>query len=445
MLRHIIGLSLASLLFAPEVVSAQDRIPLSAMVPRLYQEVIYAEATALNGFTSKFSEDFRQNRLDAAYQIGALLSGMLSSFPLASSAGGFSWQFDKESGTFSRSSESFGPIFVERANTIGKHKLNLGVNYQRITFDRLEDRDLRGGQIIGYTGLPTYLGDNNYGVFFEEALDLGASTSTVSMFATFGLTNRIDVSVAIPYNRVDLEATIRSTYGNSVEGLQPRFAIPDCDPAVSPQNCAYSPAPTTMSTSGTSTGIGDILVRAKYNLMNGSGHGVAVGLDARLPTGDERELLGIAGQQAKLYVIGTAALGRVSQHLNVGYTVSKGSAALQDQAFVLLKPANELNVAAGTDVVVSLRSTITLGFLGRSLKKVGNLAQADSEYRTPAGQFYQEFQTIEGADLNVFLGSAGFRVNPTANFLLAGNVLVPLAQKGLTDKITWLLGFDYSF
>jgi hypothetical protein len=36
-------------------------------------------------------------------------------------------------------------------------------------------------------------------------------------------------------------------------------------------------------------------------------------------------------------------------------------------------------------------------------------------------------------------------VNPAANLLLSGNVLFPLTKHGLTDQLTWMIGFDYSF
>jgi hypothetical protein len=37
------------------------------------------------------------------------------------------------------------------------------------------------------------------------------------------------------------------------------------------------------------------------------------------------------------------------------------------------------------------------------------------------------------------------KFNPAANLLVSANVLFPLSDRGLTDRLTWLLGFDYSF
>ena len=108
--------------------------------------------------------------------INNLFAAQLSSFPLGSSAGGFTWTFQPVTGTFTRASDSFGPIFTERALTIGRNRLNVGVNYQRATFDHLDGKKLTGGEIVGYTGLP-YYGTRPPDGVFKEALDLELTTT----------------------------------------------------------------------------------------------------------------------------------------------------------------------------------------------------------------------------------------------------------------------------
>ena len=46
---------------------------------------------------------------------------------------------------FSRSTESFGPLFAERALTIGKGKLGFGATYLHSTYDAFEGRNLHDG------------------------------------------------------------------------------------------------------------------------------------------------------------------------------------------------------------------------------------------------------------------------------------------------------------
>jgi len=50
-------------------------------------------------------------------------------------------------------------------------------------------------------------------------------------------------------------------------------------------------------------------------------------VDLRLPTGNEEDLLGTGGVQAKMLLIASTEPGRVAQHLNIGYTVAQGHVA----------------------------------------------------------------------------------------------------------------------
>ena len=176
-----------------------------------------------------------------------------------------------------------------------------------------------------------------------------------------------------------------------------------------------------------------------------AGAGVSGAVDVRLPTGDERNLLGVAGLQAKLYVIASTELGRLSPHVNAGYTVSGESGAVGAAGSTLIAPPDEINYAAGADFVVTLRTTVAFDVLGRSLRGIGTLEEGSTAYARPSGGRYQEFRLVPDANLNLLLGSTGVRVNPAANLLVSANVLFPLTDRGLTDRLTWLLGFDYSF
>src|SRR5262249_16386061 len=113
---------------------------LSELLPRLHGQLIAAEDRALGPYSYNQEQDPRKARLDTVLHSNSLLADQLSSFPLGSSAGGFTWTLEPTSATLSRGSDSFGPIFAERALTIGRNKLNIGVNYQRVTFDHLDGK-----------------------------------------------------------------------------------------------------------------------------------------------------------------------------------------------------------------------------------------------------------------------------------------------------------------
>src|SRR6185436_14615663 len=78
------------------------------------------------------------------------MATQFSTFPLGSSSGGMTYVFDESVGTFRRGSMSFGPLFAERALTIGRRKLNAGFNYQRTSYKAFEGQNLDNGSIKFY-------------------------------------------------------------------------------------------------------------------------------------------------------------------------------------------------------------------------------------------------------------------------------------------------------
>jgi hypothetical protein len=417
----------AGLLTLPATSFAQSQpAPLSSVLQNLYLDALGSELNALKTvFGGQIPVDqFLNNALDRlqiADHIIQLAGAQLSSFPVGSSSGGFSWSFDSASGTFVRASNSFGPVFAERALTIGRKRLNVGVNYQHITFDHLDGLSLSGGEIVGYNGVPNVIG--NVGFFFADALDLHLTTDIVNTFATYGVSDSLDVGVAVPFNSVKMNASLTSRVGDTQTGI------------------ATDIAPVVFSTSGSASGIGDIVLRAKYHMLKQKGGGLAETIDVRLPTGDEANLLGAAGPQVKLLLIYSSTIGRVGPHANFGYTISGKSSSVDNPDLDLAPPSEEINYTGGADVAVSSRLTAAFDVIGRTLRGAGTVSQVPSVF----GSQFQELQFNAGNNLNLLLGAAGARFNPWGNMLVTANVLFPLSQNGLTDKLTWMLGVDYSF
>jgi hypothetical protein len=55
-----------------------------------------------------------------------------------------------------------------------------------------------------------------------------------------------------------------------------------------------------------------------------------------------------------------------------------------------------------------------------------------------------ELQFVAG-DLQLYLGAAGVRFSPWRTILVTANVLFPLTDAGLRDRVTPVLGVDYVF
>jgi hypothetical protein len=80
--------------------------------------------------------------------IGRLLLTELTTTPLSSSSGGFSYRFNPTLGTVERASESFGAFFTERSLTVGNRRASVGVQAQVARYSNLDDYSLRDGTFI---------------------------------------------------------------------------------------------------------------------------------------------------------------------------------------------------------------------------------------------------------------------------------------------------------
>jgi hypothetical protein len=312
----------------------------------------------------------------------------------------------------------------------------VGASYQHATFHSFEGKRLDTGEIRFYlTHLP------ETGAFFEgdivqAALSMRLRTDTFSMFATYGVTDRLDVGVAIPIVHVSLDASVDATIL--------RLATLDTGPTAAIHTFPNGGSTATFSSGGSASGIGDVLLRAKYHLLRRSGGGLAVALDLRPPSGDADNLLGTGATQAKFLVIGSATSGRFSPHVNVGYTASGTSSN------ALTNVTDEFNYAVGTEFAPSPRVTFTGDLLGRQLRDAGRLVEHARVFNwtTQAGATgsttFSEF-ALESGSLNLTFGSVGAKYNPVQNLLISGNVLIPLTDRGIRSRPVPVIGAEYSF
>ena len=144
--------------------------------------------------------------------------------------------------------------------------------------------------------------------------------------------------------------------------------------------------------SGSSFGIGDILVRTKVALMASDSFDAAAAVDIRLPTGDPEKLLGTGFTQARVMFIGGTTLGSVNPHINVGYTFggdgmmfgadNRWEGSSGDPELINRQPSEEFNYTAGVDFAVTPRLTIAGDIIGRVVK---NSAEMEFFDPGPAG------------------------------------------------------------
>jgi hypothetical protein len=427
-----IGLiAVAALALAAAPARAED---LAQLIPNLFDQTIVL-APPPPGFPSHEAHfhDQEDRLRDTGLLINDSLVGQLATFPLGSSAGGFTYEYDAALGVFNRSTESFGPIYAERVQTLGNGKWNAGVSYLAADYDAIDDVDLDSGALA----FPLFHEDTNHDgtstdLFFEgdvihASSRLSVETTTTVFFATYGVSDRLDLGVAVPVLSVDLDARAALTIGPIATGTRGIHRFID---GSEQQNFASS---------GSATGVGDVVLRGKYRLGPDSPFAAAV--DLRLPTGDEDELLGSGSTQAKLFVIASTDFGGFSPHANLGYTISSGGEA-----------SDEINYALGFDWAAHPRLTVAVDAVGRVLRDARTMDShaRTLQFTTTSGGPVQTTQVPDLSfgrdDLNLVLGAAGVRWNVSGNLLISLSAIYSLSSDGLQDEdVIPLLGVDYSF
>jgi hypothetical protein len=473
---RLVGIPLASLVVgvaSPAVAHAQQ-VPLAGLISKIIQESTFNSAS-LNaaGVLVPHQGHFLVGEAlqVSARQMNVDLGEQLLSFPLGSSSGGFSFTTNSMTGEVSPSSETFGPAFAERAITIGKGQTNVGFAFRSTSFDSFEGVKLDSGGlsfIRQHNDCCNPTTNNQVETNFDPAFERDLLQSNLKLdmtsrasvfFATYGVTDRFDLGLAVPFVHVDIDATVDGRILRLGSGA-----------ASSTHSFANGTDRQTFTETGSSDGLGDISVRAKYNFLRGDTTALAAFLDLRLPTGDKDQLLGTGATRAEALFIYSGDYGRVSPHVNVGYTFSNGEASdlantreidydtpgLNNVTFsdVDLEFPDEFNYTFGVNVAAAPRLTVGFDLHGRTLRDVARFELRDNPYVNrgpgalpqPTFTSQQEFSLqAERGNVNLLLGVLGAKVNVAKTLLLNANVLFPMSDAGLKPKPTLVVGLDYVF
>jgi hypothetical protein len=282
----------------------------------------------------------------------------------------------------------------------------VGFTFQRFVFDKIDGINLHSVPlVIDLPGLAE--------VRSKENLNLQLNQFT--MFATYGLTNRFDVSVAVPFSTVNFGLAYSATIspfpqsGNPGQGDIPIFA----------------------QGTHTATGLGDVNLQLKGTVLRGERGALALGAAVRLPTGDEYQALGAGAAAIKPFVAGSLSYKRISPHANLGYQVN-GKSVLTGNIFTSEKRyiPNQIQYATGVDAGVIRRLTLDFDILGAEVIHGDRLTTTQGFIRR---------------SYNITNGAAGFKVNPVGNLLFIFNMLFRLNDGGLRSKIAPLVGLSYAF
>jgi hypothetical protein len=300
------------------------------------------------------------------------------------------FNFNILQGVPTETSPSLGPIFGERAETLGQGKVSIAFSGAHQNFTTLNGQSLNDIPLIlnhqdpvrlfntnppiTCTKATTVKGDNNCDFILDQVrldVKLNLTRNVFAAYAEYGITDRWDIGIVLPVIEQTAQASsfatvIHNGIGNfALHGafppgtcLPPATQLPGNACSTGTPAHALKPSDAASFAGGTASGIGDVIVRTKYNFWQGSDSefipDMAVVGQINLPTGDQQNLLGSGSTDVLGGLVLSKQIGLFAPHFNVGYQIASGGF-----------DRNNLLYAAGADFSPSKDVTVAADFIGR--------------------------------------------------------------------------------
>ena len=375
---------------------------------------------------------------NVAGAMASLITTNASAFPLSSTSSGLT--FDLSSGVPVATTTSTGPIFADRATTLGRGRRNFGFNFSQRNLSRV--RGLATDKVafrltrfnIGAPGLGDQSSEwDTIDLYFDLKMD----ATILALYGTYGLTDRLDVGFAVPI--INLTMTAEPTARiNSVSGQASNF-----------NNTQYwyggTQSNPTLTTSGTPIdqsvlGFGDIALRTKYHLTKNRLGDLAALIEARLPTGNEDNFLGVGDASFRFMMLASQTGEKISPHVNVGFDWR-----LSDL------DRNDFEVVIGYDQKLSDKFTMALDWQGQF--EVGGKIAAISipdpiSIGRPGSNGMITTDQVLATNIpnyskdNIVNTSFGVKYAPGPKWLFILNLMLPNNDGGIRSNTTWTFGME---
>jgi hypothetical protein len=441
------------------------------------------------------------------------ISRQANLLPIASPSSGVVLVYDKSINSFTTATDSLGPVLGERAETVGRHHLFVGFSYQHFDFNKLDGINLHNfPAVLTHTNdnrdnsTPTFTDNcslttaNNLGgcAFVRDRINtmnsISLKVNQYTSYVTFGLTKRVDVSMVIPIENVQMNLSSDATIVPGTDGfITPRPGSPDSTalnqngltngapyffhlwkncPNTSPASGQPGLAPACLdhtfpdasfagggpSPSNSATGIGDVVARVKWNAWEGERLGFAAGMDFRFPTGDALNYLGSGSYGFKPFAV-LSYRARISPHVLIGYEWNTDSITAGDLTTNTKGSLpNDFNYTVGADAKILKWLTGSFDIVGQRIFGADTVSEIPQSFLANCGSCLvnpnpntvtlQSLQSNPNTSYNITNASIGIkaRILPKVTRLVfTANLLVRLDDGGLGSKPAPLFGLGYTF
>ncbi|HJP87192.1 MAG TPA: transporter [Gemmatimonadaceae bacterium] len=367
------------------------------------------------------------------------LGTSIGSIPIGSTSGGETFRF--EAGLPVLVSTSSGPIFAERAQTLGRGHMLAGISRTGFRFATLRGVDMSDinlvftHQNVDFPGCSQQFGADcaKYGVplLENDAMDFHLSMDldvrVTSMYVTYGLGSKFDFGVVVPIVqsefRGESDAQIRP-FGAPGDSAFHYFSGTPTNPVLTAHRESL----------GSAAGLGDVALRLKLNFRDAPEGSFAMLVDGRFPTGSKEDLLGSGKFSGRALMIFNSRFGDFSPHLNAGFLYHANK-----------QQNNAVLGTVGFDERLSDAFTLAADL-------VTELQVGDSKLPLPGIVTYEVpfLRTLNPTNIpdirdDIVNGSFGFKLAPARKTTIVLNTLFPLNRGGLRPNLVYTAGIEYTF
>ncbi len=361
----------------------------------------------------------------------------IANLPISATSSGRTFRF--EGGVPVSTSTSPGPIFAERAQTLGRGRVLVGASVNVFNFTALRGVSLDNIQLnfthvnadfpgcdavfggdCTLVGIPTL---ENEVIQLDLAVDLHVRSTLFVL--SYGLLDWVDIGVAIP------------VISTSLKGTSEAQVVPFGGPSAAHFFGGTTTNPNlfaTRSVDGSATGLGDIATRVKIGVSQSQSTRFAILADARFATGSEQDFLGSGHTSIRGLGIISAQFDDFSPHLNVGYLYRSGP--LENDAVLATVGFDHVFapwVAFAVDLISELQ-------VGDNQLTVPDPLNIDVPFRRTIVA-----TTIPNRRDDIVNGSIGFKFVTPSGVTLIANSIWPLNRGGLRPTVAWTVGLEYNF
>lgn len=240
----------------------------------------------------------------------------------------------------------------------------------------------------------------------------------LSLYATYGITDRWDVNVLLPIVFTSLDVRARTVLSDIVGRRVHLF-----------------PDGTNVQTSTVdddSTGVGDLLLRTKYHFLSSNGFNLASGLALRIPTGDEDDFQGLDDVVLTPYLALSQEWGRFDFHFQAGFDVNADDTE-----------RSRARYGIGLTTQLIERLAFLIDVIGSS-----GLTEQDISVTVPviSGSVVSGSETItQGLRTDIVDLAIGFKAAFTQSVVGFASVFIPLNDDGLRADAVPAAGLEVSF